>query len=66
MFGENLLWGGLALVCAGGRISPALCLVSPVWSVFFLVFTSLSTFPFLFAPPRVSLRCVCLPTRARR
>jgi len=45
-FGENLSWAGLAVVCVGGwpglnLCSCALAAVSPLWSVFFLVFTSL-------------------------
>ena len=43
-FGEGLLWVGLAIVAAGGvdgGVNTALCFVSPVWSSFFLFFTSL-------------------------
>ena len=44
-FGEHLVWCGLALVCAGADpTNPwhlAKCLVSPLWSVVFLTFTSL-------------------------
>jgi len=42
-FGEILLWGGLALLCMEGLPTylQLLALVSPVWSGFFLIFTSL-------------------------
>ncbi len=52
--GENTAWLGMALICVGGAKSfvagpistvvarrVLLCLVSPLWSCFFLVFTSL-------------------------
>lgn len=43
-FGENLSWVGMGLACAGCLPSKLriLCIVSPVWSCFFLVFTSLA------------------------
>eukprot|EP00937_MAST-01D_sp_MAST-1D-sp2_P002572 g2572.t1 len=44
-FGEGLLWWGTAVVASGGLrgrpASVALAFVSPVWSTFFLLFTSL-------------------------
>jgi len=43
-FGEMLSWVGLGLICWGSlpwTMRP-LCILSPVWSWFFLVFTSLS------------------------
>ena len=43
-FGENLTWFGMAMVAAGGLSSwssVALAFVSPLWSAFFLLFTSL-------------------------
>jgi len=42
--GEVVLWAGLSIVCANGCITTKdalLCFVSPVWSFFFLFFTSL-------------------------
>ena len=47
--GENICWLGLALASVGALKSPfshdlseaLLCIVSPVWSIFFLFFTSL-------------------------
>ena len=45
-FGENLVWLGMGLLSVGGIAgisvsSVALAAVSPLWSLFFLVFTSL-------------------------
>ena len=43
-FGENLLWVGLAMIAANGVATwsaMAIAFVSPVWSAFFLLFTSL-------------------------
>lgn len=43
-FGETTLWTGLALVCMSGRPSlyaVGVCLVTPLWSFVFLLFTSL-------------------------
>ena len=43
-FGENLLWVGLAMIAANGAATwsaMAIAFVSPVWSAFFLLFTSL-------------------------
>jgi steroid 5-alpha reductase family enzyme len=44
-FGEHLVWVGLAVICAAAQPTnlsyAAACLVSPLWSVFFLVHTSL-------------------------
>lgn len=47
--GEIALWFGLSLMCMGGAkatfaaggVRAVLCLVTPIWSFFFLVFTSL-------------------------
>merc|ERR1712187_992667 len=43
-FGENLVWVGLALITINGVETwklRFLALISPIWSVFFLFFTSL-------------------------
>merc|ERR1711907_883668 len=43
--GENILWVGLALIASGNQLFGSFlrmsCFVSPVWSWFFLVFTSM-------------------------
>ena len=44
-FGENVLWLGVAIICMSGDFGSvhgvALCLVTPLWSFVFLLFTSL-------------------------
>jgi len=44
-FFENLLWFGISLICMSGKFndvkSVATCLVTPLWSFVFLVFTSM-------------------------
>lgn len=44
-FFENMLWFGVSLICMSGKFtdvfSVATCLVTPLWSFFFLVFTSM-------------------------
>lgn len=43
-FGETTLWLGLSLLCMSGDFTPSsvgVCLVTPLWSFVFLLFTSL-------------------------